>query len=262
MVGAPDGLPPRRPFIGIVGGMGPAAGLDFARVLTEAAASRWAVRRDQEQIPFVLWSVPQIPDRLAAVEDPAAPSPAPEMIRALRHFGAIGVDAAVIPCNTAHLWFDEVAAASPVPLIHIVEATLARLSQIGLAPGTPIGLLGTRITLAHGLYSTPLKAAGYEVVLPTPEEHQRLTEPAILAVKQDRVSEQVQAFQNQLDALAERGAQAILLGCTEFPVLVRAGATPPAGLPLLDTAAALAEACLTVGINKAAAGQGARQKQE
>ena len=104
-------------MLGILGGMGPLATADFyAKLIAQTPAAR-----DQDHVPVVIYAVPQVPDRTAALLRGGA-TPVPALLAGLRTLVAAGAQAIAMPCNTAHAWFDELAAQSPVPLLHIADA--------------------------------------------------------------------------------------------------------------------------------------------
>lgn len=200
--------------LGILGGMGPLAGASFALrlvQLTEAAV-------DQEHIPTILCNDPRIPDRSSAMLA-GGESPLPAMQRGIRLLEAAGAGCIAVPCNTAHLWFDELAGATRLPVLHIAEAVVQNLRRHGLRDGR-VGVLGTPATLALGLYQRTLEAAGYEAIVPAPDEVQSHCVAAIAAVKAGRLDAAWAPAAEGIRALAARGARAVVLGCTELPLAV------------------------------------------
>lgn len=224
--------------VGVLGGMGPLAGAYFM----ERLACLTPADRDQAHIPAVLVNDPRVPDRVQArLRD--GPSPAPAMIRGLRTLAATGADCLVIPCNTAHLWFDELQRASPKPILHIVQATIESLRAQGVAEG-PIGLLGTRATLQSHLYQQRLLAEGYSILEPDEETIGRLLEPAIKAVKTGQPEAAFDGVARAVDDLKRRGACAVILGCTELPIAIPHARRAGFGIPLTDSVDALALAAI------------------
>ncbi|MEI2416001.1 amino acid racemase [Orrella sp. JC864] len=229
---------PRPCFLGVLGGMGPLAGASFALRL----AALTPADTDQQHIPTLLLNDPRIPDRSSARLQQGA-DPLPGMLAGLRQLNAAGVQCVAIPCNTAHLWFESLQQASSAPILHIVDAAADDLRRQGLASGR-IGLMGTAATLALGLYQDILARRGYECLLPTPEEMQDLCIPAIQAVKSNRL-EHAQAPAIQCIArLAQRGAQAVVLGCTELPLAVPHAMRQALPVPVTDSIDALALAAI------------------
>jgi aspartate racemase len=223
-------------ILGVLGGMGPLASAEFMRQLTLLTPAE----RDQDHIPTILWSDPRVPDRTAARQG-RGPDPLPALIRGIRGLEAAGCGAIAIPCNTAHGWIDGMRAATRLPILDIVEAAADALRVQGIGPG-PIGVMGTAATLAMGLYQNGLRGNGWEVSVPTEEEMARWVSPGIALVKANRVAESHTPLATAAQALAARGARAVVLGCTEIPLGIAAGPAQP--FPVIDTIEALALASI------------------
>ena len=217
-------------ILGVLGGMGPLASAEFMRQLTLLTP----VERDQDHIPTVLWSDPRVPDRTLARLH-GGEDPLPALLRGLRGLEAAGCGVIAIPCNTAHGWYDAMRAACPLPILHIVAAARAELDMID----GPVGLLGTAATLDMGLYQQGLDRA---CLLPDADTMEQLVTPGIALVKANRVAEAYAPLAKAAHGLRERGAAAVVLGCTEIPLGIAAG--PPLGFPVVDTVAALARAAI------------------
>ena len=222
--------------LGVLGGMGPLASAQFMLRLTLLTPAE----RDQDHIPAVLWSDPRVPDRGAA-RDGTGPDPLPALVRGLQGLQAAGCGAVAIPCNTAHGWIEGMRAATALPILHIVDAAAADLRRLQVPPG-PVGLMGTAATLAMRLYQDRLAALGWDCLVPEPDEMARLVTPAIALVKANRVSEAYAPLAEAATLLARRGAQAVVLGCTEIPLGIAAG--PALAVPVVDTIDALARAAV------------------
>jgi aspartate racemase len=235
------------PALGVLGGMGPLAGAQFMVRLTQLVPAE----RDQDHVPALLWSDPRVPDRTAG-RRPGAPDPLPALLRGVRGLAAAGCGAICVPCNTAHGWFDEMRdAASPVPVLHIVDAAAADLARQAVPPG-PVGLLATAGTLAMRLYPDRFAARGIEVVEPSAEAMAELVTPAIAAVKAGRVRDAYAPLAEAARDLMRSGAVAVVLGCTEIPLGIASGPALP--FPVVDTVDALALAGIAWGRGAAAAG--------
>jgi aspartate racemase len=221
-------------ILGVLGGMGPLASAHFMTRLTLLTPAE----RDQDHIQAVLWSDPRIPDRNAARLG-TGPDPLPALVRGMRLLEQAGAGAIAIPCNTAHGWYDGMAAACRLPILHIVDAAAADLRRSGIGPGR-IGVMGTAATLAMQLYQDRLGAQGWECITPDTLEMARLVTPAIAAVKANRVAEAYAPLAEALRLLAGRGARAVVLGCTEIPLGIQAGPSEELDVPIIDTIDALA----------------------
>ncbi len=226
-----------KPFLlGVLGGMGPLATLDFQRRLLEATPAQ----SDQQQIPTVVWNVPQIADRQDALAG-NGPSPLPQLLYAVEKLNQAGASHIAIPCNTAHHWYDALSEASEAPVLHIVDATLDALAQSEEKPQR-IGVIATKGTLDAGWYQQRLAAQAIEVVVPTPEELAQWFVPGCYAVKRGALAEGGELLTLQANALFARGAQKLVLACTEVPVALEAINAPFRHLTW-DPAQALAERC-------------------
>ena len=230
----------KKPLIGVLGGMGPLATVDFMHKLVQDMPAQ----RDQDHVPVVAWNVAQIPDRQDYLAGGPV-SPFPAMREGVERLVAAGATRLVIPCNTAHHWFDELAATTTVPFIHIAEATLAAVRDAAERfDGTiRLGVIATRGLLASGLYQRCFAAAGIDFIVPTDDEVERFFTPGCYAVKAGEVEAGGRLLETVGDALAARGATHLILGCTEVPVAyerIRSKFLPVS----IDTNRALARACI------------------
>jgi aspartate racemase len=222
-----------RPIIGVLAGMGPLAGADFLARLTLAHA---AAQRDQDHPECVLFSATQVPDRTKAALD-GGETPLPALLRGLRLLEAAGAGCIAIPCNSAHVWFEPMQAATALPILHIVDAAAAALP----ACARTIGLMGTRATLRLALYQRRLGARGLVCITPTEVEMAEAVVPAIAAVKANDIAAATTPLLAVARSLAARGAEAVVLGCTEIPLALRGECI---AVPMVDTVDALARAAL------------------
>ena len=223
-------------MLGVLGGMGPLASAEFMRRLTLLTPADC----DQDHIPAVLWSDPRVPDRTAA-RIAGGEDPLPALLRGISGLEAAGCGAVAIPCNTAHGWFEGMQAATPMPILHIVDAAADELARLGVASG-PVGVMGTAGTLAMRLYQQRLEARGYACLVPTEAEMATLVTPAIAQVKANDVAGSYAPLAEAATRLVAGGAQAVVLGCTEIPLGIAAGPALP--FPVCDTLDALARAAI------------------
>lgn len=223
-------------MLGVLGGMGPLAGATFMQRLTLLTPAE----RDQDHIPAILWSDPRVPDRTAARLS-GGEDPLPALLRGIAGLEAAGCGAIAIPCNTAHGWFEPMQAATRLPILHIVEAAADELLRLGVTAG-PIGLMATKGTLAMRLYQQRLEGRGHDCLVPSEAEMDRIVMPAIDLVKANKVSEAYAPLAETARRLIQRGARAVVLGCTEIPLGISAG--PPLPFPVADTIDALARAAI------------------
>lgn len=218
--------------------MGPLASAQFMLRLTLLTPAT----RDQDHIPAVLWSDPRVPERGPA-RDGTGPDCLPALVRGLRGLEAAGCGAIAIPCNTAHGWIDGMRAATHLPILHIIDAAAEDLRRQGVVPGL-VGVMGTATTLAMRLYQDRLETLGWPCLQPSDDEMTRLVNPAIAAVKANRVSDAYAPLIEVVASLRDRGATAVVLGCTEIPLGIQAGPWESVGVPVIDTIDALARASI------------------
>ena len=218
--------------------MGPLASAQFMLRLTLLTPAE----RDQDHIPAILWSDPRVPDRNAARLG-TGPDPLPWLVHGLHGLEAAGCGAVAIPCNTAHGWIDGMRAATKLPILHIIDAAADDLRRQASAPARS-GVMGTAATLAMRLYQDRLDALGWPCIQPSEAEMARLVTPAIAAVKANRVAEAYAPLAEAAALLRDRGARAIVLGCTEIPLGIQAGPWEELRIPLVDTIDALARAAI------------------
>lgn len=223
-------------LLGVLGGMGPLATLDFQRRLLEATPAR----NDQQQLPSVVWNVPQIADRQKALAG-LGPSPLPQLVYGIKKLNEAGASHIVIPCNTAHHWYAALAEASNAPILHIVDTTLDALAKQVVRPQR-VGIVATEGTLKAGWYQQRLAAQNIEPLEPTAEELREWFVPGCYAVKRGALQEGGELLVRQASALFARGAQKLVLACTEVPVALEAVRAPFLHLTY-DPSQALAERC-------------------
>ena len=221
------------PTLGVIGGMGPLATADFLEKVTRATPARC----DQEHIPLVLCSIPQIPDRTGAILHGGS-SPLPVLLRALKILESSGADYIAVPCNTAHFWHAQLQARSSVKILHIADAVVAAIWARGLR-GSTVGLLATTATIEGRVYQRRLAAQGVRTIVPGADD-QRALMSLIYRIKSGAPPAHPGEFDALISGLASNGADAIVLGCTELPLIK----TSECVGPLIDSTAALARLCV------------------
>ena len=152
------------------------------------------------------------------------------MMDAARRLEAAGADFILICTNTMHLMADEVAEAVAIPLLHVVDPAAKAIVEAGLQR---VGLLGTAFTMERAFYRDRLALAGLDVLVPDEADRRevhRVIYDELVAGKIEPASRQ--AYRDIIARLVERGAQAIVLGCTEIMLLVDQS---DAAVPLFDT---------------------------
>lgn len=231
--------------VGILGGMGPAAGADFVRLFVQACTQQMRARgepvRDQSFPEHWLAQVP-VPDRTEALAsaDQGAHQPLEPMLQALGRLAALGSRTVAIACNTAHAWHASLQERFPqVELLHMARETARHLAAQG---ATGVALMATEGTYRIRLYEQALAEEGLECHVPLPEERQIITRGIFDGVKAGNMQLAEQCFSEVALRLAGRhGPVTIVMGCTEVPLGLQ-GSAAVAGLDLVDPAQVLAAA--------------------
>ena len=224
--------------IGTLGGMGPLATADLFRqiaTLTRAGC-------DGDHIRVYIDSNSSIPDRTAAILN-CGPDPLPAMRDSLRKLERCGADCIIMPCNTAHYFLPRLQALTDVPFLSMLEAAAKAAGR--RFPGGTAGVLATRGTLVTGLYQNALAAEGVACLLPGEEEQAALMRVIYEGVKADAAPEAYRAdLAAVTEAMARRGADYFILGCTELPLAAdAAGLHVPAVYPTEELAKAAIRWC-------------------
>lgn len=203
----------RRFPVGVIGGVGPQATAYFLDMVVRLTAAE----RDQDHLDMVVLNHASIPDRTAFILGDSDEDPGPVMAEDARRLAAFGVDFLVMPCNTAHHFTREIEDAVDVPLVSIVDETVAEVGR--RVPGrAAVGLLATTGTVRAGVYQRAIEAAGARTVLPDEQGQASLMRIIYDGVKAGRPVD-VEEFRALVAGLRAQGAQAVVLGCTELSVV-------------------------------------------
>jgi aspartate racemase len=234
--------------VGILGGMGPAAGADFVRLFVDACAQHMRAHgapvRDQAFPEHWLAQVP-VPDRTGALErtDEGAHQPLEPMLQALGRLAALGSRAVAIACNTAHAWHATLQQRFPqIELLHVAREVAAHLAAQGEAQGTQVALMATEGTYRVRLYEQALADVGLQCHLPLPDERALIMRGIYQGVKAGDLRLAEACFSEVALRLAQRhGPVPIVMGCTEVPIGLQ-GSQAVQELTLVDPARVLANA--------------------
>ena len=153
------------------------------------------------------------------------------MAEALERLHVAGADVGLIATNTMHIVFEEVQQAVHMPLLSIVQATAEAIHAAGLRS---VGLLGTVFTMTERFFRDGLERWGIKVLVPQPSAQQRINDVIYKELcRGDIRPNSRQLFLETIESLRDGGAQGIVLGCTEIPLLVE---PKHCDLPLFNTA--------------------------
>ena len=196
--------------LGVIGGMGPAATCD----LMEKIISLTRAASDQEHIHMLADVNTAIPDRTAAILR-GGPDPVPELTKSARRLVSAGADILLMPCNTAHYFYDDVARAVSVPVLHMPREAAAALKAAGVKKA---GGLATDGTVRAGVYEKALVEAGIELLYPSPAMQAEVMRLIYDGVKGRSAPLESIPVGDILQDLRGQGAEKVVLACTELPI--------------------------------------------
>lgn len=200
--------------VGVLGGMGPAATARFFDLLVAATPAS----SDQDHLPVMIWSDPRVPDRTAALVG-NGPDPTPCLEVGGRALVDAGAEVVAVPCNTAHAFTGGLGAHLGVPVLDMIEETAAAAVARRPSPRAA-GLLATDGTLLAGLYHEAFAKRGVPLIVPGPDEQARVMRAIRAAKAGDLGVSRRQEAADLLSALVAKGADVVVLGCTELPLLL------------------------------------------
>jgi aspartate racemase len=247
--------PERTVKLGVVGGVGPAATVDF---LHKIVRNTPAVR-DQDHIKVVVEQNPQIPDRTDYLTGKGV-DPTLALYATCRKLEDGGADLIAIPCNTAHAFIAPIEARLRIPVVNMMHVTAAHL-RASFPAVDRIGVLATNGTIASGVYRKALEARGMTEVLPPPAMQARVMNAIYGAcgVKAGFTSgECVDDIIAAVESLLFQQVEVILLACTELPLLFPQAATVTRNgrtAHLVDPTDVLAKCCVEFARGKPFAAQ-------
>ena len=223
--------------IGLIGGMSWESTAEYYRIINQETKRRLGGHHNAKSV-LVTVDFADI-DRYQAADDWY--SLRNMMVTASKQLYAAGADFIVICANTMHKVSPAVESAVSIPVLHIADVTAAAIMERGFRK---VGLLGTRFTMAESFYTGRLlEKFGIEVVVPGPEQRAEIHRVILEELCHGNITEHSRKFyQDCIRDLASRGAQGIILGCTEIPLLIK---PEHSELPLFDTTTLHAEAAVS-----------------
>ncbi|MBD2865371.1 cysteate racemase [Paenibacillus oceani] len=202
--------------IGVLGGMGPLATVDFFQKLVAGTCAA----SDQDHLHILINNNPKIPSRVQAICS-GAPSPLPALVHSALVLQRAGADFLVMPCNTAHVWHEQIAKAIDIPLYSIIGSTVEAVTRDFADCAGATMLFATHATIASGLYQRAFALAEYPIRLPS-EEEQGVVGNSIQGVKAGKLdnNEELPALHLIVQRHAASGIRLFIAGCTELPLLI------------------------------------------
>ncbi len=196
-----------KKVVGIIGGMGPEAGVDLVYKIIRLSPAR----KDQEHLHVILDNYSQIPDRTAYILG-RGENPLPFLIESVERLKRAGANIFAMSCNTAHYFYKDIVSATGVDMLHIAKESFRQVDRLSVKG--PVGVMGTIGTIKGSIY----EGFGYDVVYPDPG-HLEMLMDAIYTIKAGEYERPSLLINRVIDHLVERGVSAIIMACTEIPLV-------------------------------------------
>jgi len=212
---------------GMIGGLGPETTAEFYLKLIALCK----LRDNSHYPPIVIFNLPfpyQLEHEIIE-QNKNEEKILPFLIEGVRRLEQSNVDFIVIPCNTVHYFIDELRASVSTPILSIIEETAEECGRRG---HKKVGILATTKTVTKRLYDKELESRKIELVAPKADLQESVSKTIFRILRGDRSESSKKLLREVIQDLKASGAEAILLGCTDLPLLVKQEECP---LPLLDT---------------------------
>ena len=200
-------------ILGVIGGLGPMATVYFARLVIEMTDAS----TDQEHLKTIIYSAPDIPDRTEYILGRSDKSPVPGIIEVGLALKNAGAEVLAIPCVTAHCFHHQIESAIGAKTLNALEETAKVLQSAGIRR---VGLAATEGTVQSGVFQRVFEAHGIKVITPSGEGQARVNDLIYKQIKKTLPPDPALFFAVKKE-LAERGAEAMVLGCTELSLIKR-----------------------------------------
>lgn len=213
--------------LGLVGGMGPESTIPYYHDIVYGVQQRLG----KDCFPNLTVESVNVFDVLRLCGERKYDELTDYLLRAIRNLAQSGADFAALSANTPHIVFDRLEALSPIPLMSIIESTCREAEKRNLKK---IGLMGTIFTMTEDFFKRPFLRRGMAIVVPTDAEmayvHQKISSELEHGIVKEETLDRFQSILTRMQA--EEQIEAIVLGCTELPLLLNDQVTP---VPCLDT---------------------------
>ena len=203
---------------GLVGGIGPASTLDYYKGIIDG----YRARTGGVGYPLIIIDSINLDEMYHLAATKAWPAFTDRLADSIETLAAGGAEFAAMAANTAHIVFDDLSARSPLPLISLVEETCKRARDEGCRR---VVIFGTAFTMSSGLYKDAFARYGIDAFVPTAEEQQTIHNIIFPHLQEGIVLPEEKSAVLAIAAkmLAAENADALVLGCTELPLIIRAG---------------------------------------
>ncbi len=206
--------------------MGPQATIDlYSEVIAQTPA-----QNDQDHIKTIIYSNPKVPDRTQAIVAHGE-NPVPYLLEGVKFLEKAGADFILIPCNTAHYYLSKFEKEIAIPILNMIELTIEYISE-QFSQVKKVGILSTTGTLRTRIYQDSIERHGLKVITSKSSDQENLVMKAIYHIKANiNLDDAAQQLRQAAQKLADRGAEVIIMGCTEIPLALK---QKDISIPLID----------------------------
>ena len=197
--------------IGVIGGLGPMASVYYLKLLVEMTKAD----KDQEYPRIYMECLPDIPDRTKYILGESTDSPYPMLMKAAKELEAIGADVITIPCITSYCFYKKIQDGVKIPIINLPEEIVKHLIEHNVRS---VGIMATTGTVKCGILEDECKKCGISVLLPEEKVQGMVMDIIYKQIKRGRAVDW-KMVDEVMTYFIERGADKIILGCTELPLL-------------------------------------------
>jgi len=230
-----------KKVIGVLGGMGPESTAIFYHALIKQCQRQYEAKKDDDYPEIFIYNLP-IPDIVEGLKKPK--KTLEKLIMGAQKIDSIGVDFMVMPCNTAHYFYLEMAKLINTPFICIFLATAKALKAKGYKR---VGFLSTETTIKYKSFDRDFEKNGIELVFPDKTEKKRITKIILNILAGKKLEKDKKSLKDIIYRLERRGAEAVVLACTDLPIILK---QEDVDIKIFDTVEILAEATIKYAIGE------------
>ncbi|MFH1286376.1 MAG: amino acid racemase [Candidatus Magasanikbacteria bacterium] len=231
----------KKKIIGVLGGMGPESTAIFYHALIQQCQKQYGAQYDDDYPEIFIYNLP-IPDVVEGLTKPE--ETLTMLIKGAQKIESIGVDVMVMPCNTAHYFYPGMSKSISMPFICIFLATAKKIRSKGY---TKVGFLATETTIKYKSYDKDFEKNGIELILPDQTDQEKLTKIIMNILAGRKLETDKEALKQIIERLNAKGAKAIVLACTDLPILLK---QEDVDVEVFDTVEILAETTVQYSIGK------------
>lgn len=204
----------REKRIGIIGGMGPEATVDLFSKIVASTPSR----KDQDHLRIIIDNNPKVPSRFKFIMGEGE-DPLPYLIEMAQRLERYGADLLLTPCNAAHHFYDQIQEKVKIPILHIAQETRRHIESMKPRP-EKVGLMASGSTVKAGIYQKVFQGSKIRLVLPDSKKQEMISKMIYTFKQRVRTKKLERTLMHVAHSLVEMGAEAIILGCTELPLIL------------------------------------------